>query len=200
MGKYRIITISREFGSGGRVIGEAVANKLGVPFYHKGIIEKVMAETGFAKDTIESVGEYAPGKSRFAYAFIGRGQDGFSVTDSIYAAQAKIIRDIAEKEACVIIGRNADAVLNDREDCFNVFIQGDMPEKIERISRLYDKNESDAVKMIKEMDKKRLVNYRYCTDRKWGARENYDLILNSSAISYDMCVDIIIQAAQGKTD
>ncbi len=150
----RIITISREFGSGGRFIGEEVAKKLGIKYYDKEIIGQIAKESGLAPEYIEENAELSPKKGGFAYAFTGRDITGKSVEDMVYEAQRKVILDLAEKEPCVIIGRNADYILKDRDDVLNVYIHGDMPEKIQRICKLYNTSEADAVKMINEIDKR----------------------------------------------
>lgn len=118
----RIITISRQFGSGGRTIGKLVAEKLGVRCYDKELIEKTAEETGYANEYIEQEAEYAPGTGFFAYSFLGRGTDGLANADRIWIAQRKVITDIASRENCVIVGRCADYILKDEPDCFNVFV------------------------------------------------------------------------------
>lgn len=107
----RIITISREFGSGGRYIGEEVAKKLGIAYYDKDIIGRIAEQSGFAPEYIQENAELSPKKGLFAYAFSGRDITGKSVEDMVYEAQRKIILEITEKESCVIIGRNADFIL-----------------------------------------------------------------------------------------
>ena len=131
----RIVTISREFGSGGRFIGEEVAKKLGIKYYDKEIIGQIAKESGMAPEYIKENAELSPKKGIFAYAFTGRDITGKSVEDMVYEAQRKVILDLAEKEPCVIIGRNADYILKDRDDVLNVYIHGDMPEKIQRICK-----------------------------------------------------------------
>ena len=117
----RIITISREFGSGGRFIGEEVAKKLGISYYDKDIIGQIAEQSGFSPEYIRENAELSPKKGLFAYAFSGRDITGKSVEDMVYEAQRNVILKIAEKESCVIIGRNADFILKDREDVLNVF-------------------------------------------------------------------------------
>ncbi len=114
----------------------------------------------------------------------------------VYEAQRKVILELAAKEPCVIIGRNADYILKDRDDVLNVFIHGDMPEKIERITRLYNVNEQEAVRMIEDTDKRRRTNYNFYTDQSWGKASNYTLSLNSSELGYDRCEKIIIECAE----
>ena len=189
--RYKIITISREFGSGGRFIGEETAKKLGIAFYDREIIAKVADDLGLSEKYVADRGEYAPSKNIFSYAFIGRDINGNSIADQIYSYQQKIIKELAAKEPCVIVGRSADYILSGRDDVLNVFIQGNKADKIVRIKEIYSKSDDEAAKMIKDTDKKRSVNYRYCTDQEWGSRKNYDIVLNSSTLGYDNCIDVI---------
>ena len=188
----RIITISREFGSGGRYIGEEVAKKLGIAYYDKDIIGQIAEKSGLSPEYIQKNAELSPKKGLFAYAFSGRDITGKSVEDMVYEAQRKVILEIAEKESCVIIGRNADFILKDREDVLNVFIHGDMPEKIKRIYKLYDVTETDAVKMINDTDKRRRTNYNFYTEQEWGMACNYTLALNSSQLGDARCEKMIM--------
>ena len=188
---YKIITISREFGSGGRFIGEETAKKLGIAFYDREIIAKVADDLGLSEKYVADRGEYAPSKNIFSYALIGRDINGNSIADQIYSYQQKIIKELAAKEPCVIVGRSADYILSERDDVLNVFIQGNKADKIVRIKEIYSKSDDEAAKMIKDTDKKRSVNYRYCTDQEWGSRKNYDIVLNSSTLGYDNCIDVI---------
>ena len=189
----RIITISREFGSGGRFIGEEVAKKLGIAYYDKNIINEIAEKSGLSPEYIQENAELSPKKGLFAYAFAGRDITGKSVEDLVYEAQRKVILELAEKESCVIIGRNADYILNDRDDVLNVFIHGDTPEKIQRITRLYNVEEQKVVKMMVEIDKRRMANYNFYTNQKWGKADNYTLCLNSSQLGYDRCEKIIME-------
>ena len=192
----RIITISREFGSGGRFIGEEVAKKLGIACYDKNIINQIAEESGLSPDYIQESAELSPKKGLFAYALAGRDITGKSVEDMVYEAQRKVILGLAEKEPCVIIGRNADFILKDRDDVLNIFIHGNMPEKTERICRLYNVSEKEAVKMMTDIDKRRMTNYNFYTDQRWGKASNYTLCLNSSQLGYDKCEKIIIECAE----
>ena len=194
--KKRIITISREFGSGGRFIGEEVAKKLGIKYYDKEIIGQIAKESGLAPEYIKENAELSPKKGIFAYAFTGRDITGKSVEDMVYEAQRKVILDLAGKEPCVIIGRNADFILKDRDDVLNVFIHGNMPEKIQRITHLYNVGEQEAVKMMADTDKRRMANYNFYTEQNWGKASNYTLCLNSSEIGYDKCEAIIIECSK----
>ena len=195
MGK-RIITLSREFGSGGRFIGEEVAKKLGIAYYDKNIINEIAEKSGLSPEYIQENAELSPKKGLFAYAFSGRDITGKSVEDMVYEAQRKVIMEIAEKENCVIVGRNADFILKDRKDVLNVFIHGSIPEKVRRICSLYNVTEVDAIKMINDIDKRRRTNYNFYTEQKWGMAENYTMSLNSSVLGYDLCQKIIIDCAK----
>ena len=192
----RIITISREFGSGGRFIGEEVAKKLGIAYYDKNIISQIAEKSGLSPEYIQENAELSPKKGLFAYAFSGRDITGKSVEDMVYEAQRNIILELAEKESCVIIGRNADYILKDRDDVLNVFIHGDMPEKIQRITGLYNVEEKEAVKMMADTDKRRRTNYNFYTDQNWGKASNYTLCLNSSQLGYDRCEMIIMECVK----
>ena len=129
----RIITISREFGSGGRFIGEETAKKLGITYYDKNIINEIAEKSGLSPEYVRESAELSPKKGLFAYAFAGRDITGKSIEDMVYEAQRKVILELADRESCVIIGRNADYILKDRDDVLNVFIHGDMSEKTQRI-------------------------------------------------------------------
>ena len=192
----KIITISREFGSGGRFIGEEVAKKLGISYYDKNIISRIAEKSGLSPEYIQESAELSPKKGLLAYALAGRDITGKSVEDMVYEAQRKVILDLAGKEPCVIIGRNADFILKDRDDVLNVFIHGDMPEKIQRITRLYNVGEQEAVKMMADTDKRRMANYNFYTEQNWGKASNYTLCLNSSEIGYDKCESIIIECSK----
>ena len=191
-----IITISREFGSGGRFIGEEVAKKLGMAYYDKNVITEIAEKSGLSPEYIQENAELSPKKGLFAYALAGRDITGKSVEDIVYEAQRKVILELVEKEPCVIIGRNADFILKDRDDVLNVFIHGNMPEKMQRISCLYNVSGQEAVKMMADTDKRRLANYNFYTEQKWGKASNYTLCLNSSELGYDRCEAIIMECVK----
>ncbi len=193
----RIITISREFGSGGRTIGREVANRLGIPFYDKELVEQIALESGFAPKFIEENGEHAPGKSRLSYAFASQGMpgimNGLSTADFLWSIQCSVILQLAEKGPCVIVGRNADYILKDRKDCLDVFIHADMDYRADRIVRLYGESEKSPVARLQEKDKRRQINYQHYTGLVWGNANNYDICLNSATLGIENCVDIIVE-------
>jgi cytidylate kinase len=193
----KIITISREFGSGGRTIGHLVAEKLGIPFYDKELVEQVALESGFAPSFVEEHGEHSPGKTFFSYAFAPQGvpgvMNGLTTADFLWNIQCGVILQLAEKGPCVIVGRNADYVLKDRSDCIHAYIHADMPFRAERIVRLYGESEKSPEARLMEKDKRRRVNYQHYTGREWGTAQNYDLCLNSARIGIEECAEIIVK-------
>ena len=191
-----IITISRQFGSGGRTVGKMLSEKLGIPFYDKELVKQVADETGFDVGFIEENGEFSPSKSIFSFAMsqgIPVVQNGLSMSDFIFCVQRQVILKLAE-QPCVIVGRGADYILRDREDCFNVFIHADMQSRAERIVRLYGESEKKPEQRLADKDKKRKIYYKHYTDREWGDAKNYDMCLNSGKIGIDKCVELILDA------
>ena len=187
MMKNRIITISREFGSGGRTIGKMVAEKLGIPCYDAEIIQKMADETGFAPEYVKEAGEYSPG-SFLSAAFSNR-MFGPTNEDILWQHQYRVITELAEKGPCVIVGRCADYILEDKADCLKVFIHADMNFRAKRIVEVYGEREESPEERIK--DKRRAAYHRFYTNMKWGYAQNYDLTLNSGVLGIDNCVDII---------
>lgn len=196
----KIITISREFGSGGRSIGREVATRLGIPFYDKELVDQIALESGFAPQYIEEHGEHAPSRSRLSYVFSHQGvpgvMNGMSTADFLWSIQCNVILQLAEKGPCVIVGRNADYILKDRKDCLDVFIHADTDFRADRIVRLYGESEKSPETRLQEKDKRRKVNYQHYTGRTWGQATNYDLCLNSGVLGIDTCVDIIVNLAK----
>lgn len=187
--KNRIITISREFGSGGRTIGKMVAEKLGIPCYDAEIIQKMADETGFAPDYVKEAGEYSPG-SFLSAAFSNR-MFGPTNEDILWQHQYRVITELAEKGPCVIVGRCADYILEDKADCLKVFIHADLEFRAKRIVEVYGERAESPEERIKDKDKRRAAYHRFYTNMKWGYAQNYDLTLNSGVLGIDNCVDII---------
>ena len=194
--KKNIITISRQFGSGGRTVGRLIANKLGIPFYDKELVEQISLESGFAPKFIEEHGEHAPGKSLLSYAFAPQGvpgvMHGLSTADFLWNIQCNTILQLAEQGPCVIVGRNADYILKDRADAFHAYIHADMAFRTDRIVRLYGDSEKRPEARLQEKDRRRTLNYQHYTGRTWGAAENYDVCLNTSKIGIEEAADIIV--------
>ena len=194
--KKNIITISRQFGSGGRTVGRMVAEKLGIPFYDKELVDQISLESGFAPKFVEEHGEHAPGKTMLSYAFAPQGvpgvMNGMSTADFLWHIQCNTIIQLAEAGPCVIVGRNADYILKDREDVLHAYIHADMEQRADRIVRLYGESEKSPMTRLQEKDKRRTLNYQHYTGRTWGAAENYDICLNTGKISIEEAADIIV--------
>lgn len=194
--RKRIITISRQFGSGGRSIGKEVAKTLGIAYYDRELIEKVAEKTGLAPDFIAERGEYSPSKNPFAYSFVDRSINGMSLSDYLYNEQRRVILELADKEPCVIVGRCADYILRERTDCLHAFIHASEEVRAERIVKLYGETNVEPKKRLHDKDKKRAVNYKYYTDQEWGLAKNYDITLDSGVLGIDTCVKILVELAK----
>ena len=185
----RIITVSREFGSGGRTIGRMAALKLGIPCYDQELIDKVAAESGLVREFVAEHSEDIRG-GWFGYAgardFYGR-----SINDTLYAAQTKVIRELAEKESCVIIGRCSDYILREDDNVLMVFIHASMEKRAERIVQEYGETDQEPMQRLHDKDRKRKAYYQLYTDRKWGAVENYHIALDSGVLGIERCAEII---------
>lgn len=199
--KKRIITISREFGSGGHSIRKIVAETLGIGFYNQELLEKIAEETGFSKEFIEEAAEYSTAKNSLLFNLVMNrslhGRMEPSPADTIYFAQTKIIKSLAEKESCVIVGRCSDYILRDNSDCIHVFIYSDRENRAKRILERYGENGKPIQKRITDKDERRKIYYSHYTDRLWGIPQNYDLCLNSDALGEEVCVNIITNVFKG---
>ncbi len=196
-----IITISREFGSGGRTIAQKVAEKLGYKFYDRALVERIAEESGYSPDFIETRGEDATSTSSFLFNLARSGAGGNldggpGISDRLYVIQSNVIKKIAEEGPCVIVGRCSDYVLKDKSDALHVFIRADKSFKADRIVRLYGECDVAPYKRLEEKDKKRIVYYNNYTGRSWGFCGNYDLCLNSGKLGIDACVDAIVKLAE----
>ena len=198
----RIITIGRECGSGGHTIGKLVAERLGIAFYDKEIVELVAAKTKLSPEFIAAHGEYFHGGSlghiigyggRFAGASM-RSQS--SLQDQMFIVQSDLIREIAEKEPCVIVGRCADYILQDRTDKLDVFIHSAMPFKIERSVREHGLDPEKAESILKKRDRALKHHYNFYTNSNWGMAEHYSITLDSGVLGVPKCVDLICTAAR----
>ncbi len=195
-----VITISRQYGSGGRFIGRLLADELGIPFYDKEIIAEASENSGFAQGFIQENEQKMKSMSSFAFMpsmWSGNIVNSFeNVESKIYACEADAIEKFAKAGACVIVGRCADYVLRDKVKCLNVFIHADMPERVERIINMYHRADDakKAERLIKENDRMRARHYRYYTDSEWGDCKNYHITLNSTAIGVEKCAQILKNA------
>ena len=187
--KQGIITISREFGSGGRTIGKAVARKLGIPCYDAELITEMAKQSGFAEDYVREAGEYAPG-GLLNSMFTSRA-GGPTNEDILWQIQCNMVAQLAKKGPCVIVGRCGDYILRDRPDVLKVFVHADMAFRAKRIVEVYGQREESPEQRLKEKDKRRSTYYRFYTGRKWGQLDTYDLILNSGVLGIEKCTELI---------
>lgn len=187
--KNRVITISREFGSGGRTIGKAVAAQLNIPCYDNELLQQIAEKSGFNQQYIQEAGEYAPGG--FLASAFSHQTSGPNNADYLWKIQYQLITELAEKGPCVIVGRCADYILRDKADCLRVFIHADMDFRTQRIVNVYGQREQSPEQRLREKDKRRAAYHRFYTDMKWGHAQNYDLTLNSGTLGIDRCVEII---------
>ena len=200
-----IITISREFGSGGRSVGKRVAELLDVPYYDKELVKKVALETGFDERFIEQQGEYAsPWRNLFSYAFAGASNhqpmNGLSAEDFLWAMQCKVILELAEKGPCVIVGRCADYILRERKDVLNVFVHANVPYRADRVVRLYGETDKEPEKRLEEKDKRRRAYYKHYTGQDWGMYTNYDLSLNTSLVGIERAAQLVVDVARNPAE
>ena len=200
----KIITISREFGSGGRTIGRKVAEELGIPFYDKELVDQIAMESGFAPKFVEEHGEHSPSGSLFSYAFAPQGvpgiMNGLSTADFLWNIQCNVILQLADKGPCVIVGRNADYILKDRPDALHVYVFADAPYRAERIVRLYGDSEKTPEQRLAEKDKRRRVNYQHYTGRTWGQAQNYDICLDTGVLGIEQCKDIVVSIVKNSQE
>ena len=188
----RIITISREPGSGGHAIGRLAAEKLGIPCYDHELIEKIAGESGLSQEYIEERGEYVARSSMFATPLLyDRSFSDFSLPDMLWQAQRKVIIDLAEQGPCVIIGRCGDYILRERHDLVRVFVCAPKEYRCKRIAASSGTDEAGAMKRLEEKDKRRNAYYRLYTDMEWGDPHNYDLCLDSDSLGIEKCAEIL---------
>jgi len=184
-----VITISREFGSGGRTVGKLVAEKLGVPCYDAELITEMAKQSGFAESYVKEAGEYAPGS--FWDSLLTNRTSGPTNEDILWQIQCNVITDLAKKGPCVIVGRCADYILRDRPDVLKVFVHADMDFRAKRIVEVYGERDESPEQRLKDKDKRRSTYYRFYTGQKWGELRSYDLTLNSGSLGVEKCAELI---------
>ena len=200
----KVITISRQYGSGGREIGKKLAEKLGIPFYDNELITRAAKESGFAEAAFEIAEKKASNSLLYSIAMgmnsYGNQELGFShlsLDDRIYLAQSDVIRKVAAEGPCIIVGRCADYILKDMENVVNIFVWADIKFRIERAIRVDGLAENKAEENILKIDKRRANYYNYHASEKWGRAENYHLSVNSSYAGIDHTVEVIRQFVEG---
>ena len=187
----RIITISRQFGSGGRTIGRMVGERLGIPCYDQELLEQLAEKSGFAKEYIKERGEYTERGGWLANALSGRIGGGMNNQDHLWIAQRELILELAAQGPCVIVGRCADYILQGQADCLNVFIHAGIAQRSERIVKMYGEREDAPEKRLRDKDRRRKAYYQFYTDMEWGKAENYHISLDSGVIGLEKCAQII---------
>lgn len=194
----KIITISRQYGSGGREIGEKLANKLGIPFYDNELISRAAKESGFAESVFERAENkatnsllYSIAMGMSAYGSQDLGFTNLSLDDRIYLAQSEVIRKVAAEGPCVIVGRCADYILKENPNVVHVFIWADIKYRVERATTMYNMPEKKAEENILKIDKRRANYYNYHANEKWGKAENYHLSIKSDYVGIDNAVEVI---------
>lgn len=195
-----IYTIGREFGSGGKDIGVALAKRLGIKCYDKELLAEAAKQSGFCTEIFKNHDEKPTNSFLYSlvmdtYSFGGYSSAPFldmPLNHKVFLAQFDTIKKIAEKESCVIVGRCADYALADRPNCINVFIHADLDFRSERISKKMNLSLNKARDMVQKNDKQRASYYNYYTSKKWGSSKSYDITLDSSRIGVEGCVDMIL--------
>lgn len=198
-----IYTIGREFGSGGRDVGQKLAEKLGISFYDKELLTRAAAESGLCEEIFHMQDEKPT--SSFLYSLVtdtyslsnyhGNTYIDMPLSQKVFLAQFDTIKRIAKEDSCVIVGRCADYALSDEPNCINAFIYADKNYRIKRVAHDLGVSESKAKDMVNRTDKERASYYNFYTNKKWGDSRSYDLALNSEKLGIDGCVDMLIRYA-----
>ena len=188
-----VITISRQYGSGGRFVGKMLAEKLGIPFYDNEIITLAAKESGYAENIFEKAEQISTHSLLYSLSMFGSaaGVYGLPLSDKVFLIQSDIIKKCAEKGPCVIVGRCSDYVLRDFDNTINFFIYSDMEHKIKRAVEFYGVDEAKAQSIIEQKDKKRATYYNYYTSNRWGDIDNYNMAINSDSIGIENAVKLL---------
>ena len=197
----KIYTIGREFGSGGREVGEKLAAKLGIKLYDKELLQQAAKDSGFCEEIFENHDEKPTNSFLYSLVMDTYSVSGYSaapfldmpLNHKVFLAQFETIKKIAEKESCVIVGRCADYALSDIPDCINVFIHADLDVRIKNVSRNLNITENKARDIINKTDKQRASYYNYYTSKKWGDSKSYNLSLDAGKLGTDNCVEMILK-------
>ena len=197
----KIYTIGREFGSGGREVGEKLAAKLGIKLYDKELLQQAAKDSGFCEEIFENHDEKPTNSFLYSLVMDTYSVSGYSaapfldmpLNHKVFLAQFETIKKIAEKESCVIVGRCADYALSDNPNCINVFIHADLDVRIKNVSRNLNITENKARDIINKTDKQRASYYNYYTSKKWGDSKSYNLSLDAGKLGSDNCVEMILK-------
>lgn len=192
--KNIVITVSREYGSGGRYVGRLIADILGIKFYDKDFVKKLAEETGLSEEYIESNEQ-----KRNSMASLNNGYYfGLDNSDELFLKESELIKEVANKESCVIIGRCADFILKDQKNVLKIFVYSDMESKIKRATEFYNFDKNNAEKEIKKIDKLRANHYKYYTGKEWDNHSNYDICINSDLLGVEKSAELICEFIKEK--
>ncbi len=186
-GRHVIITISREYGSGGRYIGKLVSEKLGIKLYDKEFVEEIAKSTGLSAEYIKDNEQKRTVLDNLNNGYYA----GLTNADELFIKESELIKEVAEKESCIIVGRCADFILKDKENVIRIFINNSMENKIKRATKFYGMSEEHATKEISRINKLRANHYKYYTENNWKDPSNYDICINSDSIGIDNAVEFI---------
>lgn len=198
MEKIKIITIGREYASGGRAVGKKISEKLGIPFYNKEILHMAAEKLNMSADDVKYADETAANSLLYSMSLMSNLSTATSLplNDRIFIEEREVIKALAQQGPCVIVGRCADSILKDiRDDVLNVFIYSDTESRAKRAIEEYGESPEGVYAALRKHDKKRSTYYNLNTGQKWGAKDNYDLCIDSSKIGIEMCADTIIHLA-----
>ncbi len=194
-----IITIGRQYGSGGRRLAQMLSEHFNIPLYDKDLINRVSEETGIAGEFFKKVDEqpsdsfFSMFLNSFSYGNSCNCEDSVLSGNSLFCMQSKVIRNIAAEGDCIFVGRCADYILRDRDDVLSIFVTADLEDRIKRVAEYEGISEQSAKDVIEKADKSRAAYYNFYTEKRWGRGSSYDICLNSSKISLEQCMDIITQ-------
>mgnify|MGYP004536071053 FL=1 len=189
----KVITISRQYASGGRTIGKIVAQKMGIPLYDSEIIKDTMKKTGLSEKMVEAAEQRVTNSFLFNLAM--GVDDAHNQMKQIERAEHEIIQEYVKKGSCVIVGRSANFLLNE-EDSLNVYIYSDVKNRISYATQHYEIDEKNAIKMIEKTDHERKMHALSFYNKEWGNKNNYDLMLNSGKLGIEKCVELIVNAGK----
>ena len=197
----KIYTIGREFGSGGKAVGEKLAERLGIKLYDKELLQQAAKDSGFCEEIFENHDEKPTNSFLYSLVMDTYSVSGYSaapfldmpLNHKVFLAQFETIKKIAETESCVIVGRCADYALADNPDCINIFIHADMDIRVRNICKSLNVTENKAREIINKTDKQRASYYNYYTSKKWGDSKSYNLSLDAGKLGIDNCVEMILK-------
>ena len=200
MDERTVITIGREFGSGGHEIGMKLAEKLGIKCYDKELLELAAKESGLCEELFASQDEkptnsflYSLVMDTYSFGYSSAGFTDMPINHKVFLAQFDAIKKLAERESCVIVGRCADYALEDNPYAVSVFIKASLDERVQRIKRIYELNDSKAADLIQKTDKRRASYYNYYSSKKWGEAKSYNLCIDSGLVGIDGAIDMILK-------